>query len=347
MHQDNTPSTLVSFEEALMKFKGRYIGHNALTEADRRLEQVLRYSPEPGTARWPARTYLLTGPSGSGKSTALKRFCDRHPPVREQLRDHHPVVYLEVPAKATKKATMHALLGALHAGIVNARASEAALTLQLTAHLHGMGVRMLVLDEAQHLFDSDNAKFAWDTADWLKSLANAGIAVVVAGLPEAARAFDLNIQLKRRYLGRTELAPFDMESPYDREAWFMLVKLCADLYPLRNAGLLSEEVIAYRLHALADGCFGRLMDFLHMVGIEAASDAEDGEFSGLERGEFPELTTDLLSRSAERLRESANPGWVNIFDLEQPVPQRQPDDASHRKTRLRGRRRGSDIADAA
>lgn len=345
MSQEITSGTLAAFEADLLRFKNRYFRHSAAQEVEQHLEQVLRYAPHPGNPKWPARTYLLTGPSGSGKSSILRRFCTKHAPVAERLRDHSPVVYVEVPARATKKGTMHALLHALRAGIVNHRASEAALTVQLTHHLDGMGVRMLILDEAQHLFDNDSEKFAWDTADWIKSLANAGFAVVVAGLPAAAQAFDLNIQLKRRCLGRTELSRFNLEDETDHAQWGELVEACAEVYPLRNAKLLTNELVVPRLHAQSEGCFGRLMDFLHMVGIESTTDITDDD------GEYPELTMMLLARTAERLRERHNRAWVNFFDFDAGAPDfvapPVAEESLSRTTRLRRRRRAQEVADAA
>lgn len=90
----------------------------------------------------------------------------------------------KVLVSATRSGTILAGLGAA----ASSRATEADLTRRLVHHLRRMGVRVLILDEAQHRVDRKTGKFAYETADWLKILSNSGISVVIAGLPEASTA---------------------------------------------------------------------------------------------------------------------------------------------------------------
>lgn len=355
MSAATNPSTpTVTLRQALRRFKRDFVAHSAAQEIMEQLEKLYMWAAPPtdrdgdGFGECEKRIFLLTGVTGSGKSALLKEFCRGRLLVEEELRDCRPIVYLEVVAKPTRKAMMHLLLAELKA-FVPRNMPEASLTLHVTRILRAMGVRMLILDEAQHLFDRESRKFAYDTADWVKGLANAGISVVLAGLPETADVYVINDQLRRRSFDAKELRPFDLDDEDGSEGWTEVLEDLVGRFPLRNAEFLLGEVISERLNAVSGGCVGQLVDFLYMLALEAL-----GENPGDISAPFPPVNIELLLAAGERLRDLRNPRWVNPFDLTKPLPEKPKLEAEaeaeppvvDRKTRLRAgnrRPRASDL----
>jgi len=305
----------------LEEFQRMYLRHPQIMRIEEDLECILAFGPPEEGVERPARTYLLVGDSGAGKSTILKRFWKRHAAVSEEFRERMDVVYSEVPAAATRPGTMRAILTAL--GVeVNSRATEADLTRILVHHLREMGVRVLVLDEAQHLVDSQTGRFAYATADWFKSLANSGIALVIAGLPEAALAYDQNVQLERRSMGSQRLRGFEWDGD-DEGEWMILLGGLVSKVPLADTSCLLTGDIPHRLHMTTDGYLGRLVDFLSMVIMEAGMRS------------LTEVTRELLMIVEERRRDVRNPDWLNVFALVSLDGYEPPLKDTSRRTRIR------------
>ncbi|MGG5823650.1 TniB family NTP-binding protein [Falsiroseomonas sp. HW251] len=336
--------------QLLAELRRHYILSPQVQAVANDLDCMLAFGPpEPGSKR-PARTYLLIGESGAGKSTILKRFLERHPPVADRLGDIMQVVYAEVPAAGTKIAAMRALLEALGVRL-RTRETEADLTRLLVTHLRGMGVRVLILDEAQHLLNRRTGYFAYELADWFKSLANAGIALVIAGTPEAAMAFNLNEQLARRSMGAQCLRPFvwngsdagddtpdgggkaDDNAPdgdsneSDGTDWLELLTALSKKIPLQDAKYLITDDMPHRLFWATGGYLGRLMDFLADVVMEAVM------------AETEVIDRDLLMLVEERRRDFQNPDWVNVFQIASLADYEPPTRDTSRQTRLRRGRR--------
>lgn len=321
--------------ELLATFRASYVRTAQVRIVENDLECMLAFGPpEPGSER-SARTYLLIGESGAGKSTILERFLRRHPPVPEALRERMEVVYLEVPAAGTKIASMRAILEALGVRLRN-RETEGDLTRLLLTHLREMGVRVLILDESQHLLNKRTGCFAYDTADWLKTLANGGIALVIAGTPEAALAYQLNEQLERRSMGAQRLAPFrwkasasqaqgaiSCEDEDEGDEWIELLTGLLTRIPLAESDYLLSGDMPHRLHLATGGYLGRLMDFLALVVMEAV-------MAGTET-----IDRELLMLAEERRRDVANPHWVNVFRLVSLDGFQPPKKDTSRRTRLR------------
>ena len=313
--------TICSTGEMLAKFQRMYLRHNQILDIEDDLECILAFGPpEEGVDR-PARTYLLVGDSGAGKSTILKRFWNQHAVVSEELRERMDVVYSEVPAAATRPGTMRAILTALGVG-VSSRATEADLTRILVHHLRGMGVRVLILDEAQHLVDRETGRFAYATADWFKSLANSGIALVIAGLPEAALAYEHNVQLERRSMGSQRLRGFEWDGD-DEGDWMTLLRGLVGRLPLADTSCLLTGDIPHRLHMVTGGYLGRLVDFLSLVIMEAGKRSLTG------------VSRELLMTVEERRRDVQNSDWLNVFALVSLDGYQPPLRDTSRRTRIR------------
>lgn len=311
----------------LTKFRQTFLRHTQIIGIERDLASVYHFGPPEAGCERPARTYLLVGESGAGKSTILKRFRDQYPPVKEYLRDRMEVVYAEVPASATRIGTMRHILVALGAPPRN-RASEAELTGILIHHLREMGVRVLILDEAQHLVHSETGRFAYDTADWFKTLANAGIALVIAGLPDAALAYSLNEQLERRSMGCQEIQAFGLDGGESESAWMMLLEGLVSKMPLADTSWLLKGDSPHRLHLVTGGYLGRLADYLALIITEAGKLGVDS------------IDHNLLMKVEQKRRDLRDPDWINVFALVSLENYEPPQRDNSRRTRIRRGQRG-------
>jgi len=77
-------------------------------------------------------------------------------------------------------------------------------------------IELLLIDEFQHFYYANSIVEFRKISDWLKNLiSNTGLAVVLAGLPEAELVVRSNEQLDRRFSTRLALTPFDLDSPHE------------------------------------------------------------------------------------------------------------------------------------
>lgn len=210
----------------------------------------------------------IVGETGTGKTTLLANFCKRHPRTVHAEFTEVPVLYASIPARCTIKRLAGLLLQVLGSPFWN-RGDEEDRTYQLGVLLKACGVRLILLDEVNHLGDRGAAKTHYEVGDWIKQLSrDSGVPIVLAGTPTAAILWETNEQLADRYEVRT-LEPLSMEPRRAREFRAVLKafgQLMAGLQVLN----LSEERTT-RLIAFASG--GRLRDIRKLL-VRAVSLAE-------------------------------------------------------------------------
>ena len=118
-----------------------------------------------------AENFQLLGPSGCGKSTLCTLLLSKFPIQIEPERTVVPVLYVQVPALATIHALASGLLRGLNAPApTSGTTDEKATRLRLIAK--GCGVRLIILDEVQHVTDRGQIPTITRAADWIKSLEN-------------------------------------------------------------------------------------------------------------------------------------------------------------------------------
>ena len=118
-------------------------------------------------------------------------------------------------------------------------------------------MRVLILDEAQHLVIPEKRQLNFEAADWVKGLANKGVcAVMLAGVPDAWEAYMYNGQLRRRSFGNRRLTPFAVSDQVGWRTFRGLVRAFARLLPFADVTCLADQVTALQLHRQCGG-FGR------------------------------------------------------------------------------------------
>lgn len=291
--------------DTVLALKRRYLSYPAVKQVETDLALLYRFGPLGGKTGTSTNTYMLVGESGSGKTALLRRFCLEHPMRQEPERDVHPVLYVEVPPKTSRKALAERILAALGASVPS-NATEIRLTARAIDHLKEQGVRVLILDEAQHLVIPEKRRLNYEAADWVKGVANAGAcAVVLAGVPDAWEAYLYNGQLRRRTFGNRRLSAFRRTDEHEWKTFRALLSAFDKLLPFPEPSGLGDELTALRLHRQVSGLVGRLADFLVIATI-----------IGLERGE-PRLADGVLANVAQQLADISDADWANPFDMEE------------------------------
>lgn len=142
---------------------------------------------------------MLVGESGVGKSTLLAMYANKHPPIEHEEFTEVPVLYAALGPTPTPKTLAHTLLKALgdqkwYMG------REVELSARLVFLIKQCHVRLVIIDEANHLIDRGGEKTLHTAADWIKRLVDATrVSFVLAGIPRTARLLDTNDQLRDRF----------------------------------------------------------------------------------------------------------------------------------------------------
>lgn len=244
----------------------------------------------------------IVGETGAGKTTLLSRFARSYPRKDHPEFTEVPVLYASVPARCTIKRLSGLLLQALGSKFWNC-GDEEDRTYQLKTLLKGCRVRLILLDEVNHLGDRGAQRTHYEVGDWIKQLAtDTGVPVVLAGTPSAAVLWQTNEQLADRYevltLELLSLAP-------DRALEFTGV---LKTYGKLMSGLQIidlEDPDTARLMAFATG--GRLRDIRKLL-VRAIELAEAGQTLAIDR--------ETLRRAFEQVIYEKAPKERNPFDKE-------------------------------
>ncbi|MBN3794701.1 TniB family NTP-binding protein [Burkholderia sp. Ac-20392] len=244
---------------------------------------------------------MLIGESGVGKSTLLKNYAKKHPPIEHEEFTEVPVLYVVLGPSPTPKTLAHTLLRAL-GDPKWSTGREVELTARLVFLIKQCRVRLVIIDEANHLIDRGGEKTLHTAADWIKRLVDATrVSFVLAGIPRITRLLDTNDQLRERFrevieIKRLSVAITSVELEF-RNVLATFKKFLRDLPAID----ISGEVIT-RLFAFATD--GRLRDIRRLLvrAVELAYDQPD-----------PRLTDSVLAQAFRTVIYPGSPDNRNPF----------------------------------
>lgn len=261
-------------------------------------------TPQRGT---PARCLLLTGKAGVGKSTLMHKFCIKHQPYDQDDRTNVPVLSITLHRACTPKLLAEQMLRAMGVpeGLCN-KGTEMTLTERVKYHLLEQGVKVVVLDEFQHLLDGRGRDGVSRVADYIKTLLNLGVAsFVLSGVPEAEAIYRENLQLTRRSLGHFQLKALNKKDKQDWADFRDIVTQLQAMLPVPTTVDLTHKAMRSRLLDFADGTLGRVVDFLHGLSTRAISLNLDA------------IDYAMIQQTAEEMRDSTQgEAWTNPFAID-------------------------------
>ena len=143
----------------------------------------------------------ILGATGTGKTRLIEEWLARNNNQRTETPtgSHIPYLSISVPAKASMKGTASAFLSTR--GDPNpGRGTQWNMVTRLHKLLKSCQVRMIFVDEFQHIRDSDTKLVLQAVSDFLKDIINqSGIPMILIGQPgEAEPILQANPQLSRR-----------------------------------------------------------------------------------------------------------------------------------------------------
>lgn len=212
----------------------------------------------------------LEGQTGTGKSTLVRAYAESFKRVETADGTCVPVLYMEVPSPAGIKD--FALTALRQMGDpAYARGTRASMTLRLINLIRDCQVELVILDDFQHLIDSETQHVLAEVSDWLKYLIKeTQVPFLVVGIEgKVELILQANSQLSRLFAARETLQPFEWDGlrPITIQTFARFVE-----YAEQAAGCaLSTEVRRtewlYRLHYATNGVVGNVMNLMRFATL--------------------------------------------------------------------------------
>lgn len=197
---------------------------------------------------------LITGESGTGKTTLCQLICQKYPRIVLPERDVQPVLYVSIPPAATIGGVAEAMLTRL-GDPQPGQGTGSAKTARVARLAKGVGVELLLIDEANHIQDRGRSPTQYLVGDWVKSLMdNLQVPTVLLGLPRVENLLRVNEQLRRRFSRqmRMELGQ-NPDKSVEQECLDLFYTLASCMPIPFSIGSESWESLACRVYFATDG----------------------------------------------------------------------------------------------
>lgn len=204
------------------------------------------------------KSMFISGDSRYGKTVITKVYMKRYPDIITEEGTLKSVLYVKVPAPAytgsLKSAVLKYLGDPFYDKILRGYQSDA----RITNMLKKCDVRLIILDEFQHLVEGNRRKVLIDSSDWFKNLIDdCGISVIFTGLPYSERVLIENEQLGNRVKTRRSLRPFE----FSKEFRILLNEFDKQL-PLEEKSNLAQDDNWQRIYLATGGIIGFVKSLL-------------------------------------------------------------------------------------
>lgn len=244
----------------------------------------------------------------TGKTTLIDSFCSHYPRLVGEETTHVPVLKVVVPAKASMGNMLTSLLVALGDPLAD-RGSLGVKYHRLERFLADCGVRMLIVDEANHFVDRDSQRVLHDVSNTLKNLVKThNLACVLVGLPYTEEVLRVNEQFGSLFGDAQLLEPFQWNEaqPETVKEFRTFLYQVEQQLPLETRTCLVSKEMAWRCFVATQGKVGYLMRLLR----RAAEDV-------VRRGSLG-LTQELLYEAFAATLAGKRRGVPNPFALTLP-----------------------------
>jgi hypothetical protein len=218
---------------------------------------------------------FLSGLTGVGKTTLLKDYAESYPRKRIKGYTIVPILYFKVPVGATPKSVASQALYEL--GDPNfERGTLVQITARLLNFVKACKVEMIIIDEFQHLIDRETSNVLKNASDWVKTfMEEAGIPVVICGMPESKGIFEWNSQIDRRFCIRHTLEAFNYSTKEDQIEFRTFLKSVDKELPFDEQSYLADPQISEKFYYATNGIPFYIMKILEEATIWAAKNGSD------------------------------------------------------------------------
>lgn len=263
----------------------------------RRIEELFAYQRDDEEPEH----LMLIGESGVGKSTLLRRYVETHARTVHEEFTEIPALYVAIPAACSIKKLAGEILWVMGSPFWD-RGGEPERTHQLLTLLRACKVRLVVLDEVNHLVERGSFRTHYAVGDWIKQISEqSGVSFVLAGTPMGEQLLVTNAQLRSRFSEVLRLAPLSLGSKEEGKVFRAVLrtfqKLLADVDCVELASPTINTAIA---HATA----GRLRALRRLL-VRAVAIGLDGE--------KPRIDVAVLAKAFESALYKGAPKGRNPF----------------------------------
>lgn len=218
---------------------------------------------------------FLSGETGVGKSTLLKDYAESFPRKIVKGNTILPILYFQVPIGATPKSVASQALYKL--GDPNfQKGTTVQMTVRLLNFVKDCKVEMVIIDEFQHLIDRETSNVLNNASDWVKTFMDeAGIPVVICGMPESKKIFEWNSQLDRRFCTRHLFEAFNYSTKEDQIEFRSFLKNVDKELPFPEQSQLADPILSEKFYYATKGVPFYIMKILEEATIYAAKSGSD------------------------------------------------------------------------
>lgn len=232
----------------------------------------------------------IIGPSGSGKTTLMEIHKKNYPDIDTFEGVTKNILYSRIPCPARIGSLPTKLLYDLGDPFYSKKSSIAIQTQRLYNLLASCNVKLIILDEVQHLVDRNSEKLIRDSSDWFKELIdNCRIPVIFLGMPESKRIFVENQQLANRVSYYEELEPFKYDNTFR-----VLLNYFDESLPFPYVSGLAQQDISIRIHIATKGLMKHIRDLIVESSILALKHEHD------------RITMPILAKTFDKILSNVN-----------------------------------------
>ncbi|MEK4236216.1 TniB family NTP-binding protein [Paenibacillus sp. FSL H7-0714] len=214
----------------------------------------------------------ILGDTGTGKSTLFKTYEKNFPKEnRTKIINSHTIIYtatpvllLELDSNSKPQNVASKMLQKLGDPLYN-QGTEKILTARLKQYLLTTDVELLIIDELQHLIDTDTQRVIRKAADWLKQLLNdVNLPIVFGGIKEdAINIFNSNRQLDERFPCKPDFFGFQYNSEENIREFRGFLKSIDLQLPFADKSKIFDPYLAEKIYYATLGISRTLNHLLH------------------------------------------------------------------------------------
>lgn len=224
----------------------------AKTILDKGIELILRC----GTTTTPGGGFI-TAPSQAGKSAICHKLLQQFPRVSQDGVEQVPVLFIRCGSGVNAKNLATVMLRALHYPFskgMDANALAELLARALNAH----GVRLIIIDEANHISEGGRQAMAKNIGNALKMVyQNSGVPMLVFGTEALINLIEIGDELANRLTARYQIGKFKFGNEF-RD----VLNTFGKALPIASEVDLDDLELAYAIFLATAGIIGHIKELL-------------------------------------------------------------------------------------
>lgn len=269
-------------QERLSMLHGIYVAHPDAEDILKKIERChnsREYSAKP-------RSMSLTGVTGSGKTTLIEQYMFRHPPSETEKNTSIPIFKSVIQPNTSVQDFVISVLKSLVARVSDISEDDvpdeilqgrlSPLRKRLYKYIAEANVKIIILDEFQHLISSQTSQVFNAIADTIKTMIiEAKVPVILVGTTKANAVFAANPEMARRISDRIDLKPFTISNEANLMVFRKFLAEVDKLLPFKDVSKLATKEMSYRFFAASNGYIDDVMRIVVDAGYNAIMDGSD------------------------------------------------------------------------